>query len=60
MSRKDDMITSMNYCIDCAKMRIQWYQKTGTMRYLNESSDYLSVANIYLKEISNEKTEELV
>ncbi len=53
-SRKDDLIKSMNYCIECAKMRIQWYMETGTMRYLNEGSDYLSVANLYVKEINNE------
>jgi hypothetical protein len=28
--------------------------ETGTMRYLNEVSDYLSVANLYVKEINNE------
>lgn len=54
MSRKDDLIKSMNYCIDCAKMRIQWYEETGTMRYLNEGSDYLSVASLYVKEINKE------
>lgn len=54
MSRKDDLIKSMNYCIDCAKMRIQWYMETGTMRYLNEGSDYLSVASLYVKEINKE------
>lgn len=54
MQRKDEIIRNINYCINCAKDRIQWYTETGSDRYLVDSSNYLSVANIFMREISNE------
>jgi len=54
MQRKDELIRSMNYCIECAKSRISWYMDTGVERYLIESKDYLGVANLYIREIVNE------
>lgn len=53
MQRKDEIIRNINYCINCAKDRIQWYTETGADRYLVDSSNYLSVANIFMREISN-------
>ena len=37
--------------------RMKYYQETGESRYLEDSDNYLRVANIYMKEIT--KTEDI-
>ena len=39
--------------------RANYYSDTNDIRFLNESKDWLEVANIYLKEIVNEQTVEI-
>lgn len=56
----DDYIRSIIYSMECSLHRMKWYQETGEVRYLEESKDYLGVANIYMREITkNENCESI-
>lgn len=37
-------------------VRAKYYSQTNDIRFLNESNEWLDVANIYLKEITNDQT----
>lgn len=54
-SEIDGIIRSLNYVLDCSSQRLRWYIESGEDRYLTDCKTYLTVANIYMKEISNEK-----
>jgi len=50
-----DYVRNIIYCLECSLHRMKWYQETGEPRYLDDSRDYLTVANIYMKEISKKE-----
>jgi hypothetical protein len=53
-------INSIIYCLECSMARMKYYQETGENRYLEDSDNYLRVANIYMKEITkNESCESI-
>jgi len=52
----DSTIRSLNYVLDCSSQRLKWYIESGEERYLTDCKTYLTVANIYMKEISDEKS----
>ena len=54
-SEIDGIIRSLNYVLDCSSQRLRWYIESGEDKYLTDCKTYLTVANIYMKEISNEK-----
>lgn len=56
----DNYIRSIIYSMECSIHRMKWYAETGEIRYLNESKDYLGVANIYMKEISKNESLESI
>lgn len=48
-------IHSLINALKHSQVRASYYEQTGDVRFLNESSDWLEVAQIYIKEIlSNE------
>ena len=51
----DDLISTLNYILDCSTQRLKWYIETGDKRYMDDCKNYLSVANIYMKEVSKEQ-----
>ena len=51
-----DYINSIIYCLECGMARMKYYQETGEPRYLEDSRNYIAVANIYMREINNEPT----
>ena len=53
----NNYINSIIYCLECSMARMKYYQETGESRYLEDSDNYLRVANIYMKEIT--KTEDI-
>jgi len=52
-----DYINSIIYCLECSMVRMKYYKETGEPRHLEDSDNYLRVANIYMKEIT--KTENI-
>jgi hypothetical protein len=55
-----DYTNSIIYCLECSMVRMKYYQETGENRYLEDSNNYLRVANIYMKEITkNENCESI-
>ena len=55
----NNYINSIVYSLECSLQRMKWYQETGEIRYLNDTMDYLTVANIYMKEITKDKSMEV-
>ena len=51
-----DYINSIIYSLECSLHRMKWYQETGEPRYLEDSNNYLRVANIYMREITKNET----
>lgn len=49
----EGMINSLENSISRAK----YYKQTGDIRFLNESSEWIIVANLYIKEILKNHTE---
>ncbi len=47
----DNNLTNLEYCLDCGSKRLDWYIDTGNERYLEDSRNYLTVANIFMKRI---------
>ena len=41
---------SIRYALQAAHVKAQWYEQCGDVRFLKEVSDWLDVANIYLKQ----------
>jgi hypothetical protein len=55
-----DYINSIIYCLECSMIRMKYYKETGEPRHLEDSDNYLRVANIYMKEITkNENCESI-
>jgi hypothetical protein len=55
-----DYINSIIYCLECSMVRMKYYKETGEPRHLEDSDNYLRVANIYMKEITkNENCESI-
>jgi hypothetical protein len=55
-----DYINSIIYCLECSMARMKYYSETGESRYLEDSDNYLRVANIYMKGITkNENCESI-
>jgi hypothetical protein len=55
-----DYINSIIYCLECSMARMKYYKETGEPRHLEDSDNYLRVANIYMKEITkNENCESI-
>ena len=52
----DEYLNSLNYALDCSSQRLGWFIKTGDEKYMNECKEYLSAANISMKEVSKEQT----
>jgi len=50
----DNDLKSLYYCLDCSSQRLQWYIDTKNERYLEDSKNYLKVADIYMKRIIND------
>ena len=50
----NNYINSIVYSLECSLQRMKWYQETGEIRYLNDTMDYLTVANVYIKEITKD------
>lgn len=51
----DNYIHSLINALKHSQVRAEYYYQTGDVRFLNESSDWIDVAQIYMKEIlSNE------
>ena len=50
------MINSLENSINRAK----YYRENGDIRFLNESNEWITVANIYMKEILKENTNESI
>lgn len=42
------MISALNHSV----IRAKYYEQTGDLRFLNESSDWADVAKLYMKEIT--------
>lgn len=43
------------YALKNSIHRLKWYMETNDSRYLDESIDYLKVANIYMNELNKLK-----
>ncbi len=52
----NNYINSIIYCLECSLVRMKWYQETGETRYLDDSRNYIAVANIYMREITKEES----
>lgn len=46
-----DYIQSIIYALNNSMIRAKYYEQTGDLRFLNESSDWIDVAKVYMKEI---------
>jgi hypothetical protein len=55
-SNMDEYLNALNYALDCSSQRLGWFIKTGDEKHMNECKEYLSAANIYMKEVSKEQT----
>ena len=55
----DNFVQAYFYNLRCSIHKMEWYDQTGEIRYLDESRDYLSVANIYMREITKTNNIEL-
>ena len=49
----EDDLKTLHYCLDCSSDRMRWYIETRNDRYLEDSSNYLKVADIYMKQLLN-------
>jgi hypothetical protein len=54
-SNMDEYLNALNYALDCSSQRLGWFIKTGDEKHMNECKEYLSAANIYMKEVSKEQ-----
>jgi len=52
----NNYINSIIYSLECSLVRMKWYQETGETRYLDDSRNYIAVANIYMREITKEES----
>ena len=52
----NNYINSIIYSLECSLVRMKWYQETGETRYLDDSKNYIAVANIYMREITKEES----
>lgn len=50
-----DYVRSMIYLLECGVNRLKWYEQTGESKYLEDSSIYLSAANVYMENINGPK-----
>jgi len=50
----DNYLRNINDALKFATIRMKWYEQSGEYRHLEEAMDWISVANIYGKEIKNE------
>lgn len=55
----NNYIHSIIYALEHSLVRSRYYEQTGDIRFLNESSDWIDVATIYMKEIKNAQTGEV-
>jgi|688.fasta_scaffold1083304_2 hypothetical protein len=51
---------AINEALKYASIRMKWYEETGDVSYLVEATDWISVANIYGKEIKRNEDCEIV
>ena len=49
----NNYIDSIIKALENSLVRSKYYKQTGDIRFLNESSDWIDVANIYMKEIQD-------
>lgn len=52
----NNYIDSIIKALENSLIRSRYYEQTGDIRFLNESSDWIDVARIYMKEIKNAET----
>ena len=51
----DEYLNALNYALDCSSQRLGWFIKTGDEKHMNECKEYLSAANINMKEVYKEQ-----
>lgn len=49
----DNYIHSLINALKHSQVRASYYEQTGDVRFLNESSNWIDVAKIYMNEIKN-------
>lgn len=52
MESNDYYINAIKYALDNAVSRFEWYQATNDSSRLQEATDWVSVANIYIKSLN--------
>ena len=50
--KMSDYIHALINALNNSMIRAKYYEQTGDIRFLNESSDWADVAKIYMKEIA--------
>lgn len=50
-----DYNNSIVYALENALIKMKWYIQGGDEHHLKESNDWINVANIYMKEINNDR-----
>lgn len=55
----NNYIDSLIKALENSLVRSRYYEQAGDVRFLNESSDWMDVAKIYMKEIQNAQTCEI-
>lgn len=48
-----DYTNAISMALDCAKVRFDYYKQDPKLRYLQEASDWVEVAKIYIRQELN-------
>ena len=52
-----EYIHSIINALNNSLIRAKYYEQTGDLRFLNESSDWIDVTRVYMKEIINDSSD---
>lgn len=51
---QDDNLKGLYYCLDHSSDRLRLYSKTNNSKYLEDSRNFLKVADIYIRRLIHE------